>query len=429
MTPIPSAELSSYMDQLLDAVCVVDKQGHYLYVSPSFERIFGYSPNEVLGRPMIELVHPDDRTKTLETAARISAGQPAFNFENRYLRKDGNIVHILWSARWSNDEKCRIAVARDITERKNAEQLQQAIFHISAATQQVADLKFFYQEILQTLAKLIPAENMLVALTGTAQLQMEFVGPETNLAQDKSDQLRSWCQTIIDSGQNLKLSGEFPPKRQLNVIGVPLRQNKETLGAICIFQRTPNLPYSDTDLELLQFASTQIASAIGRHQLMARLQYLALYDQLTGLPKRELFYDRIYSALHRAERDRTRVGVIYLDLNRFKEVNDTHGHSYGDLLLEQVARRLESSLRKGDTVARFGGDEFVVLLEQVQTPDDTQGVADKIFNLLSQPFDLLGIRVEISPSIGQAHYPEDGANAQSLIHSADLAMYARKQRR
>ncbi len=429
MTPIPSTELSSYMDQLLDAVCVVDKQGNYLYVSPSFERIFGYKPQEVLGRPMIELVHPEDRDRTLNTAARIISGEPEFNFENRYLRKDGNVVHILWSARWSEQDNCRIAVARDITERKRAEQLQQALYHISDATQQVAALKDFYQEIRRTLAMLLPAENMLIALTQAKQLQTELVGPDTGLAPDKEQQMQRWCQEIIDQGESKKLSSQFPEGRQLNFLGVPLRQNKEILGALCIFQRGPNKAYKNTDLELLQFVSTQIAGAIGRHQLVSRLQYLALYDQLTGLPKRELFYDRIYSALHRAQRDKNRLGVIYLDLNRFKEVNDTYGHSYGDLLLEQVARRLEFSLRKGDTVARFGGDEFVVLLEQIQSPEDTQGVADKIVESLCQPFELLDIRVQVSPSIGQAHYPEDGANAQSLIHSADLAMYARKQRR
>ncbi len=429
MTPVPSAELSSYMDQLLDAVCVVDRQGRYLYVSPSFERIFGYAPQEVLGRPMIELVHPDDRVKTLETAARITAGEPQFNFENRYQRKDGNTVHILWSARWSEQDKCRIAVARDITERKRAELIQQALLHISDATQEVRDFPSFYRDILANLAPLLTAENMLIALQDKGQLQLEFVGPDTQLAKDKSELLQRWSRVIVESGEAQNLSSEFPQGRRLNFIGAPLRQNRELLGALCMFQRETKSNYSLKDLELLQFVAAQVAGAISRQRMMTRLQHLALYDQLTGLPKRELFYDRLYSALARAERAQSRCGILYLDLNRFKEVNDLHGHSYGDLLLEQVARRLETCLRKEDTASRFGGDEFVVLIEHLHSASDTQRVNDKIIQTLSQPYSILGIEVSISPSLGTAIYPDDGNNAQVLIHHADLAMYSHKKRR
>lgn len=126
-----SAPLASFIDLLLDAVCAVDVEGRFVFVSAACERIFGYTPDELVGRRMIELVHPADRARTLQAADRIMAGEPMPNFENRYLRKDGQVAHILWSARWSEVDQLRIAVARDITERKQAESRQAALYAIS----------------------------------------------------------------------------------------------------------------------------------------------------------------------------------------------------------------------------------------------------------------------------------------------------------
>jgi PAS domain S-box-containing protein len=116
MQPKAYVPLANVMDLMLDAICVVDVDGRYLFVSAACERIFGYTPEEMLGRPMIELVYPPDRERTLAAAAEIMAGQPKPHFENRYVRKDGQVVHIMWSARWSEADQARIAVARDITE-------------------------------------------------------------------------------------------------------------------------------------------------------------------------------------------------------------------------------------------------------------------------------------------------------------------------
>src|SRR3989344_5105514 len=109
MTGTNSAPLASYIDLLLDAVCAVDKQGRFVFVSAACERIFGYTPDELIGQPMIDLVHPADRQRTLDAAREIMGGEPKLNFENRYLRKDGRVVNILWSARWSEVDPLRIA--------------------------------------------------------------------------------------------------------------------------------------------------------------------------------------------------------------------------------------------------------------------------------------------------------------------------------
>lgn len=136
--------LAVVMDLLLDAVCVVDERGRYLFVSAGFERILGYRADEVIGRPMIELVHPDDYERTLQAAREIMAGEPKLHFQNRYVRKDGRVVDIQWSARWSESDRVRIAVGHDITELKRAEAMQVALLAISEAAHADGDLRALF---------------------------------------------------------------------------------------------------------------------------------------------------------------------------------------------------------------------------------------------------------------------------------------------
>jgi diguanylate cyclase (GGDEF)-like protein len=148
--------------------------------------------------------------------------------------------------------------------------------------------------------------------------------------------------------------------------------------------------YSDKDRELLGFVSAQVATAIERSRLKAELLRAARYDELTGLPNRRLFHDRIDTALARSRRKHGRVALLYIDIDDFKAVNDRLGHDAGDLLLQEIARRLERCVRKADTVARLGGDEFVVILEDIHGPDDATAVADKIHHSLQQPTAIAG---------------------------------------
>ena len=152
------------VDLLLDAVCIVKADSSIVYVSPAFERIFGYAPEEVIGRRMLDMVHPEDRPATQSQAERVTEGQLQLHFENRYVRKDGQIVHIRWTARWVDDQQVRLAVAHDITERKHTESLQAAIYSISEAAQAAEDLVSLFAHIHQTIGTLLPASNFSVAL-------------------------------------------------------------------------------------------------------------------------------------------------------------------------------------------------------------------------------------------------------------------------
>jgi diguanylate cyclase (GGDEF)-like protein len=158
-----------------------------------------------------------------------------------------------------------------------------------------------------------------------------------------------------------------------------------------------------------------------------RLLYLAHYDQLTGLPNRILFNDRLTQALAQAKRGQLQVAVMFLDLDGFKLVNDTLGHAAGDELLRQVAQRLTSCLRATDSVARFGGDEFTIVLPAIEDRSDVIRVANKIIEEVARPYPLDGSEAAITTSIGISLYPGDGADPSVLIHRADNAMYHTKR--
>ncbi len=437
-TYAPSA---TFIDLLLDAICVVDPEGRFVFVSAACERIFGYTPEEMIGRVMIEMVAPEDRARTLQAANEIMSGQPKPHFENRYIRKDGQVVHIMWSARWSEADQLRVAVARDITERKLAESMQAALYAISEAAHAAEDLLALFQQIHRIIGELLPALNFSVALYDENNDQLSFA-----YHVDEHDQAAAPCQPaagtlsaeVIRSGQPLLLTPETLsalPKRlraavgrnSLCWLGVPLNSHKGTIGALVLKSYAGGARYTEKDKELLQFVSTQVATAIERKQLHARLRHMAQYDQLTNLPNRELLRDRLKSALARARREQGRLSLLYLDLDKFKQVNDSFGHTAGDRLLQEVAERVKQCVREADTVARIGGDEFVVLLESIQLPEHAAIVAEKIRSALNQPLVLEGHSLRMLPSIGIALYPEHGDDEKQLLKHADEAMYFAKK--
>jgi diguanylate cyclase (GGDEF)-like protein/PAS domain S-box-containing protein len=157
-----------------------------------------------------------------------------------------------------------------------------------------------------------------------------------------------------------------------------------------------------------------------------RIYHLAHFDVLTNLPNRRFFNDRLVLSVQQAERYDTRFAVLFLDLDNFKRINDTLGHHAGDLLLQAVAGRLLENLRKIDAVARFGGDEFAVMLEEIKGPSDVERIAQKIIEAVSTPVELEGVEVQVGVSIGVSIFPDDGADVQELFKHADTAMYRAK---
>jgi diguanylate cyclase (GGDEF)-like protein/PAS domain S-box-containing protein len=178
----------------------------------------------------------------------------------------------------------------------------------------------------------------------------------------------------------------------------------------------------------LKAANERLEAEIGeRKQAEERAQHLADHDALTGLPNRRLLEDRLTQALALSYRNRQQTAVMFIDLDRFKTINDSLGHSVGDLLLKEVARRLVKQLRDGDTICRIGGDEFVVVLPEVKRSSDVAHVAQKVIEQLSLPVVVEERELTVTPSIGIAVFPEDGRDAETLIRNADAAMYHAKE--
>jgi len=433
--------LKNVLDLLLDAICIVDTRDRFVFVSAAFERIFGYKPEEVVGTRMIDLVFPEDRAKTLAVVDQIMHNQPQPHFENRYVRKDGRVIHIMWSACWSEADQVRIAVARDITELKHAESMQSALHAIAEAAHSTADLLALFKRIHAIIGELLPARNFFVALYDAKRDELSF--PYFVDAYDKPPAPRklnsgTFTAAVVRSGQPLLfrrgsrtlphgVGNHSTGRASVDWIGVPLTTQKGTIGALVVQSYTGDVRYGEKDKLLLQFVSTQVATAIERKQADAWLQYIARHDQLTDLANRDLFHSQLETALDAINGEDTKLAMLYIDLDKFKQVNDSYGHDVGDLLLQEVAHRITHCVRESDIAARLGGDEFAVLLRRIEQTGHALGVAENIRMALNQPFKLAGNRVNISTSIGIALYPEHGEECKLLMRCADDAMYCAKR--
>ncbi|GAB2899519.1 sensor domain-containing protein [Paralcaligenes ginsengisoli] len=432
--------LASFIDLLMDAVFGVDVDARVVFASAACERIFGYTPQEMIGKNMFDMMLPEDREMTRSSVNDVMSGRPQLHFENRYIRKDGQVVHIMWSARWSAADQLRIGVARDISERKRAESMQAALYSISEAAYAAEDLPTLFKRIHQIVGALLHADNFSVTLYDEETGQLSFpyyVDEREQTPKPSGPAAGTLCAEIIRTGQPLLLTPETMTTRlqELRVsvgtnplcwLGVPLKSHKGTIGVLVVKSYPGGVCYSEKDQELLQFVSTQIATVIERQQMQVRLRHMAQYDQLTVLPNRGLLYDRLKVALATARREQGRFSLLYIDLDKFKQVNDTLGHAVGDLLLQKVAERLKHCVRESDTVARVGGDEFVVLLQHTSLPEQAALVAEKIRSALSHPISIDGHDLNIVPSIGIALYPDHGDGEQQLLKHADKAMYSAK---
>ncbi|HHT9114169.1 MAG TPA: diguanylate cyclase domain-containing protein [Candidatus Wunengus sp. YC65] len=202
--------------------------------------------------------------------------------------------------------------------------------------------------------------------------------------------------------------------------------NRRKDGGLYTVQQTIT-PLRDIQGKVVHFVAIH-EDITDKKQSDAHILYMAYYDTLTNLPNRSLFYDRLHRELAHAHRNERMLAVMFLDLDRFKVINDTWGHTYGDQALKAVAGRLKGCVRESDTVSRWGGDEFIFIITDIIQPQDVAFIAHKIFNEMSSPFQLEEREVYITPTIGIAVYPLDASDAENLIKKADTAMYHGKER-
>ncbi|CAN7597950.1 diguanylate cyclase domain-containing protein [Rhizobacter sp. LjRoot28] len=423
--------LAKVLDLLLDAICIVDVDGRFLGISGAGERIFGYPVGEMLGRPMIDFVHPADRPRTLAAVDAIVAGHPQPHFENRYVRKNGSVVHIMWSARWSAEEGVRVAVARDVTERRRSEAMRAALYAMSDAAQSADNLASLFDRTQGVLRELLDASGFGVALHDKASDSIAFShwsDPHAPMpAPGPLSSGSASADVMAGTGPACWSHAGLTGPAGSGWTGLPLSTARGVIGFMVVRGMQGASDVALDELELLRFVALQLAAAMERKQRDAWLEHVAGHDALTDLPNRSLLHEHLVKAAARARRDGSRVSLLFVDLDRFKQVNDVLGHAAGDALLQEVARRLRACVREADIVGRLGGDEFVVLLTGLHASDDALAVAEKIRLALGRPCDLAGTSVAVTPSIGIAHSPEIGADWDDLLRRADAAMYGAKQ--
>jgi len=225
------------------------------------------------------------------------------------------------------------------------------------------------------------------------------------------------------------------------IIGLPLKIGNTVLGVMNIALKRPHV-FTESEIQILEFLADQASIAIQNARLYEQAQqeiadrkkaeesikHMAHHDALTGLPNRRLFNERISLEISRSLRNNQKIGVMLFDLDQLKGVNDSYGHSVGDLLLQAIGQRLLGLLRKSDTVARMGGDEFLLILPEMKQPEDAVLTAERILNALSTPFLLEGNQINITTSIGIVFFPDDGTEVDELIKKADTAMYKAKEK-
>ena len=250
-----------------------------------------------------------------------------------------------------------------------------------------------------------------------------------------------YLQRIFSTANNLEIfdmddlsSNEYDEIVQIlgeqvkSLLILPIENNNNVYGYLVLQSITENKAWGTIDKNNLMIITNIIAGAIERIQQEKQINFMAYHDTLTGLPNRTLFKDRLHQAILLAERTSKIVAVIFLDLDSFKNVNDTMGHEVGDELIIKVSRKLAESFRKSDAVSRFGGDEFLIMVSNIESIKDVYKIADKVINIFRTPFTVRNQEIYISASVGIAVYPFDGKDAGTLIRNADIAMYEAKSR-
>ncbi|GAB3625348.1 sensor domain-containing diguanylate cyclase [Pandoraea terrae] len=431
--------LANCIELLLDAVFLVDPVGRLVYVSPACEAILGYTSDELIGQSMINYVAKEDRDRTLEESKLVMAGIPRIGFENRYIHKDGHYVHLMWSARWSEEHGVRIGVARDVSAKKHAEAIQRATYAISEAAHDAPDLRTLAKEVRETLTSLIPLGAFAIAVRDEKSRSLQEVyqhcDDDGGRAVDWSS-VQSICSSVIDSRQ-MKLirashigDGISADDESADVTWavLPMATAQRAVGVMMIRCPVGTIEPS-MERQLLAFVCDQAALAIERKQLIDELYTAARFDELTGLPNRRTFRDFTIDALRRTQHNNEKLAVLFVDIDGFKNVNDSFGHAAGDALLKEAAARLHRLVNGYGMVARLAGDEFVVVIEDAIFVEKIDLVVKQLRTAVMEAFRLGTHDIVIRASVGVALYPDDAESFSELMQVADRRMYANKSRR
>ncbi|WP_228040841.1 EAL domain-containing protein [Nodosilinea sp. LEGE 07088] len=459
------AKYRSIFENAVEGMFQSTPEGRYLTVNPMLAKIYGYdSPAELIDT-LVNInqqlyVQPNRRQ---EFAKLICANDAVLGFESEIYRKDGSMIWISESARAIYDGQNTLlgyeGTVKDITARKQGEaailrrdRLLQGVAEASQCLLTTSDVHQAIPQVLAQLGEAATADRAYVythhpqSVTGVPAMTMHYEWTAAEIApsihqphwQDQSYQdlgLERWYESFQRGESICALTRQLPPTEKallskdniLSILMVPIFIDAELWGYIGFDACRQEWEWSAGEESILVALAASLGGALKRQRTEAQMSYQVYHDTLTGLPNRAFFDQHLPQAIARTSNTDQILAVIFLDLDNFKTINDTLSHTVGDLLLQQVTQRLSAALRAEDMLARWGGDEFTLILPTLTSPSDAAKVARQIAKQLAQPLFLHNHELHITASVGIALFPEDGQDAMTLLQNADVAMYRAKQ--
>lgn len=398
-------ELRAILDNMQDTYFRTNASGAIVRASRSMQRLLGYAPEEVIGRNLEEFYFaPEGRAKFL--ADLKANGGAVVNHEVRLRHRLGHEVWVSANVHFYQDEQGRIAgvegTARDITDLRRAREELRLAAHVFRAASEaivVTDSQLVVLSVNPAFVEIFG----VVAEQAAGRSLFSFVAVQGEAAGAEAVRL-----ALATRGQ---WSGEVWSRRHDG----------------SVFPCWLSLSAVRDDGGAVAHAVAIMSDMTERKASMARIEFLAHHDPLTTLPNRLLLRDRVEQAISRCARAGTMVALLFIDLDSFKRVNDTLGHATGDLVLREVARRLASAVRDTDTVSRYGGDEFVVVLTDLSDAMRVPEIAQKLVQAVQAPIRLPAGEIFVRCSVGASLYPFDGGDFETLLQRADTAMYVAKR--
>lgn len=447
-------EYAEIIENTSEAIFSITAKGIIKSWNRAAEIIYEYTPREVIGHSFINFITEANNKRASDILELLKSGVGFNKFEIKLLSKSGKKINSLVTI---TPFKNKIGIiigaavlAQDITAHKSSETESAIQLRVAIALAESPSLLNAAYSVLKSICEILdfqvgeiwafdPGEDVLRMVTTwsksniATQLEqisheIEFHSSEGIIGKVVDKKIPIWETELNISSDDAR--NTLFKKMHLNCyLGFPIIFQKEILGVIAFYGSNLEMP-SKRFMITFEVIGKQIGHFFKRKRLEKDLLYLAEHDVLTGLANKLVAEDTLRFAMQQSKIHQSMVAIIYLDLDYFKDVNDTLGHDKGDLLLQEVARRLQSVSRETDLVARFGGDEFAVVLPGIQTKENIDSIAQKILDVIMLPFSIDGKELHVTASIGVSIYPYDGDDVSTLIRNADLAMYqAKKQGR
>ncbi|MCB1190928.1 MAG: EAL domain-containing protein [Leptospiraceae bacterium] len=399
-------------EQAAVGVAEIDSySGQFITINQKYCDIVGYSEEEMKTLSFQKLTHPDDIQEDLSNMKLLVEGEiREFSMEKRYFHKNGSLVWVKLtvSPLWSLGERPsrHIAVVEDITQKKQAEI---ALKESEEKYRQLVESTNDWIVEVDKEGKYVYTNPQVETILGYKPY--ELIGKTFMDLMTKEEAERVYeifAGTIQELGKFERIENICLHKKGYEIV-------IETNGS----------PFFDSDGNLLGYRGIN-RDITERKKTLKMLDYLAYHDYLTGLPNRLLFNSKLQIAIEEARKKNQKIGILFIDLDKFKNINDTLGHQVGDELLQDISQKLISQIIEKAVLARLGGDEFILYSERVDSLQEINTLAQKILEIFLKPFTINDLELFVTVSIGISLYPEDGEDVHTLIKNADLAMYEAK---